>query len=199
MLAVTAGEPPASLGDGCVLADAIRRGQWSGRASQLSEDHVEWTFIDEIARATEGSRPRDGLRPSPNDPVGPPSQDPCPLPIRDGLDARQLILQRRSALAFDGHSSIDAEAFFAMLSRVMPGPQPPWDALWWDARIHLALFVHRVDGVDPGLYCAAARSDGRRAISRPRAAASFSGTAHRRSLPLVLPGARRLPRRSRGA
>ena len=28
------------------------RGQWTGRASQLSEDHVEWTFIDEIAAAT---------------------------------------------------------------------------------------------------------------------------------------------------
>ena len=67
VMAVTAGEPPASLGDGCALADAIRRGQWSGRASQLSEDHVEWTFIDEIARATrDGGRPgrhrRDGLK-----------------------------------------------------------------------------------------------------------------------------------------
>ncbi|MGB7219019.1 MAG: SagB/ThcOx family dehydrogenase, partial [Vicinamibacterales bacterium] len=28
----------------------------------------------------------------------------------------------------------------------------PWDALWWTPRIHLALFVHRVDGVAPGLY-----------------------------------------------
>ena len=57
VMAVTAGEPPASLGDGRALADAIRRGQWSGRASQLSQDHVEWTFIDQIARAT-----RDGGR-----------------------------------------------------------------------------------------------------------------------------------------
>ena len=29
-----------------------RNGRWTGAASQLSEDHVEWTFIDEIARAT---------------------------------------------------------------------------------------------------------------------------------------------------
>ena len=49
VMAVTAGEPPASLGDGGLLADAIRGGQWSGRASQLSIDHVEWTFIDQIA------------------------------------------------------------------------------------------------------------------------------------------------------
>src|SRR6185295_5595565 len=98
VLAVAAGEPPDSLGDGCALAAAVRRGQWSGRASQLSTDHVEWTFIDGIARATRdgGRRPeiRDNL---PGDP-------PPGFPFRD-LDARQLILQRRSALAFDRRSS----------------------------------------------------------------------------------------------
>ncbi len=40
-----------------------------------------------------------------------------------------------------------AEAFHALLARVLPGPHPPWDALWWDARIHFVIFVHRVDGV----------------------------------------------------
>ena len=39
-----------------------------------------------------------------------------------------------------------------MLSRSMPGPGAPWDALWWSPRIHLALFVHRVDDVEPGVY-----------------------------------------------
>ncbi len=63
-----------------------------------------------------------------------------------------LLLQRRSAVALDGRSPIDADRFFAMLSHVMPGDGAPWDALWWSARIHLALFVHRVDGVEPGLY-----------------------------------------------
>ncbi len=28
----------------------------------------------------------------------------------------------------------------------------PWDALPWQPSIHLALFVHRVNGLDPGLY-----------------------------------------------
>jgi hypothetical protein len=55
-------------------------------------------------------------------------------------------------VALDGRSSIDAERFFAMLSRVMPGDGEPWDALWWAARIHLVLFVHRVSDVEPGLY-----------------------------------------------
>jgi hypothetical protein len=28
----------------------------------------------------------------------------------------------------------------------------PWDTLAWDPTIHLGLFVHRVDGIEPGLY-----------------------------------------------
>ena len=43
--------PPAQKR--ATLIEAVRAGRWSGRASQLSEDHVEWTFIDEVARATE--------------------------------------------------------------------------------------------------------------------------------------------------
>jgi nitroreductase len=63
-----------------------------------------------------------------------------------------LVLQRRSAVAFDGVSTIGGATFFEMLSRVMPQSAAPWDALWWDARVHLAIFVHRVDGLAPGLY-----------------------------------------------
>jgi hypothetical protein len=65
---------------------------------------------------------------------------------------RPLVLQRRSAVSFDGRGSIDAARCFAMLSAVMPRAGLPWDALWWDARIHLLLFVHRVNGLDPGVY-----------------------------------------------
>src|SRR5439155_3602207 len=50
-LLVTAGDEADRAGLSG-LVDAARRGEWHGRASQLSEDHVEWTFIDEVARAT---------------------------------------------------------------------------------------------------------------------------------------------------
>ena len=120
---------------------AVRAGVWTGRASQLSEDHVQWTFIDEVAAATRDS----GRAIAPAHPAHPahPAYPAYPAP---------LLLQRRSAVALDGRSSIDANRFFAMLSRVMPSDAAPWDALWWDARIHLVLFVHRVDDVEPGLY-----------------------------------------------
>jgi SagB-type dehydrogenase family enzyme len=137
------------------LLAAVRAGNWTGKASQLSEAHVQWTFIDEIARAT-ADVGRDGLKTLPYTGRLPSTglaenalQD-VP-PDRDAF-SRGLVLQRRSAVALDGRSSISADRFFDMLVRAMPAAGPPWDALWWDARIHLALFVHRVDGVDPGLY-----------------------------------------------
>jgi hypothetical protein len=46
-----------------------------------------------------------------------------------------------------------------MLGRVMPRIERdlccrpmPWDVLPWEPAIHLALFVHRVDGLAPGIY-----------------------------------------------
>ena len=39
-----------------------------------------------------------------------------------------------------------------MLARVMPSALVPWDMVWWTPRVHLAVFVHRVDGLAPGLY-----------------------------------------------
>jgi SagB-type dehydrogenase family enzyme len=132
-------EGQSALGREQILK-AVRAGQWTGQASQLSEDHVTWSFIDEIAAAT-------------RDP-GRPAAETLTLSSSTGEHTytRALVLQRRSAVSFDGHSTVGAAAFFSMLSRVMPCAAPPWDALWWDARIHLAVFVHRVDAVEPGIY-----------------------------------------------
>jgi hypothetical protein len=103
---------------------------------------VQWTLIDDIASVT-----RDPGRAVPAPPALP-----APPAAPAALYPASLLLQRRSAVALDGHTSIGAARFFAMLARVMPDATAPWDALWWDARIHLVLFVHRVDGVEPGLY-----------------------------------------------
>ena len=124
-----------------ILVEAVRNGRWSGHASQLSDDHVQWTFIDEVARATED--PASAAVASPGDPVSRPTADPA----RE-LDARKILLQRRSALAFDGRSTIERDVFFRMLSRCQRLPH----LVWWTPRIHFAMFVHRVDDVAPGLY-----------------------------------------------
>jgi nitroreductase len=70
-----------------------------------------------------------------------------PLPLR------RLIQQRRSAVALDGHTGITRDAFFQILLKAMPGAsQVPFTAVPWRPRIDLLLFVHRVQGVEPGLY-----------------------------------------------
>jgi hypothetical protein len=63
-----------------------------------------------------------------------------------------MILKRRSALAFDGVSTLPRSSFFRMMASVMPADGAPWTATWWTPRIHFLLFVHRVDGLAPGLY-----------------------------------------------
>jgi hypothetical protein len=140
--------PTALVRSNDQLLSAARAGKWSGRASQLSDDHLQWTFIDDIASAT-GDPGRD----LPNR-WSPPRTTliPAARPDRKPTAARGLFLQRRSAVAFDAVTSIDAETFFRMLARVMPAAHSPTDALWWSPRIHLLLFVHRVTGLAPGLY-----------------------------------------------
>ena len=75
-------------------------------------------------------------------------------PSRGGsweLSAGAVILQRRSAVAFDARSALPRPRFFSMLSRLQPHA-PPWDAIDWPPHVHLAVFVHRVDGLTPGVY-----------------------------------------------
>jgi hypothetical protein len=78
------------------------------------------------------------------------------------ISSGQIIRQRRSLLACDGATSIAAQRFYRMLGRVMPHAERPvaerpmpWDAIPWAPAIHLGLFVHRVEGLEPGLYALA--------------------------------------------
>ena len=117
---------------------------WHGKANRLSrDDPVEWPLLAEVETASWKSTAQhleiDLKTPSPSGAA------------RDGPTAGQVIRQRRSALAFDGSTSIPAARFFAMLARVTPGDMP-FDVLTWRPAMHLAIFAHRVDGLAPGLY-----------------------------------------------
>ncbi len=153
LMAVTAGAPLECSRETVErLASAIRRGQWSGRASQLSEDHIEWSFIDEVSRATEDPGRSSVPCTVPSMPGSPPGHD-------RQIDARRLLLQRRSAVAFDGRATIDRATFLRMLASAMPDGSTLWGSTWWEPCLHLALFVHRVDGLMPGLYMLPRASD----------------------------------------
>jgi SagB-type dehydrogenase family enzyme len=132
------------------LIGLVRGGAWAGRANALSPSHREWPAIEDVTRAA--AKPRTNQAGGGAARRGPTRPLPDPLPT-SRTSASTLIRQRRSAVALDGVTSVDAEVFYAMLDRLQPRrATPPWDALPWGPRIHLALFVHRVRGLAPGIY-----------------------------------------------
>ncbi len=118
----------------------------AGMPNRLSQGHQPWPAIEAVSAATERQAPpaAEFWQPAPAAPEG--------LAGAAGrAPARQLIRQRRSAVDMDGVTGLAREAFYALLQRLMPG-RPPFTALPWRPAIHLALLVHRVQGVAPGLY-----------------------------------------------
>jgi hypothetical protein len=142
-----------------LAADAVRdstRYIWHGKANRLSrDDPVQWPFLNQVEVGSWKSNTEHrvvALNRSVHT-----AKAPGIDPGQSG--AGQVIRQRRSAVAFDGETSIPAGSFFTMLGRVMPRIERdlcwrpmPWDVLPWDPAIHLALLVHRVDGLAPGIY-----------------------------------------------
>ena len=136
------------------LAEAAQAGVWTGRANRLSADRVQWDVIDAAAEASRQT-------------LSAPHAVSAGHRQARGYGARSaasplasaVLLGRRSAVALDGRSSIDLERFVFMLRRLLPGGRPPFDALWWEPRLHLVLFVHRVTGLDPGIYVLARTDD----------------------------------------
>lgn len=146
---------PLSL-DAAIM-QALTATTWYGKANRLSADHgFDWDIIDAVAQAVRKTH-TETLS------ISLTRRRHSSSSAREALDATvsagQIIRQRRSAVAFDAKTSITASTFFSMLDRVMPHhelPQLarplPWDVWPHDPSIHLMLFVHRVDGLTPGLY-----------------------------------------------
>jgi len=77
-----------------------------------------------------------------------------------GLPLRPLLHRRRSAQSMDARSGIHADLLLAWLKRLMPGNSPvPFAVTGEPPQVDLLLFVHRVQGLAPGLYWLA-RCDG---------------------------------------
>lgn len=121
---------------------------FTGEPNRLSRDHHEWSVIDTVSLATRldaaGITPTSARSPDPG------AIPPAMLPGRNH-PAEQIIRQRRSAVDMDGETSIDRTVFYQMLQRTLPG-HFPFETLPWVPRISLAIFVHRVDDLEPGLY-----------------------------------------------
>jgi SagB-type dehydrogenase family enzyme len=160
-----------NTGEPAALVDAARNAVWQGRANLLSPGHDEWPIIEDVTRATKypggtSHLPTSKSQHSTNSQhTISASQPPTSNSERLGVGpsgrwelSRRLVLQRRSAVAFDARSSLSRERFLAMLARLVPAGSP-FDALDWPPHVHLALFVHRVEGLVPGVYAFLRDSD----------------------------------------
>lgn len=117
---------------------------WTGKANILDRRHMyKWPVIDEASAAT--VKTAHVTEPSyranhPGIGTGSPEK------------AASVILGRRSAQAFDRRASMGSGAFYHLIDRLLARPVTPWDAWSYVPRVHPVFMVHRVDGLEPGIY-----------------------------------------------
>lgn len=132
--------------DADLLIRQITTGSWAGKPNRLSPaNNVNWEIIDQVTRHC--------YKPVTAPQAFSPADRPVLAECETTLDAVSVIRKRRSAQAFDGSSLLPLSVFYRMLDCLQPRQGlAPFDSVNWSPRIHLVLFVHRVDGLKPGLY-----------------------------------------------
>jgi len=134
------------------LIERLGAAEFAGTPNRLSPDHHPWPVIDEVSKATRYEAPTVQLG-NEEASLGKAETPPMVTTFQDrNLPAQQIIRQRRSAVDMDGRTSMGRDVFYCVLAKLMPYSQPPFNVLSWRPRVSLALFVHRVDGISPGLY-----------------------------------------------
>ncbi len=119
---------------------------WQGKPTRIDPSPgYRWPAIDQVAAASRRLRST-----AENGQISNGLPDLPPHPTTAG--AAQLIRQRRSGQRFDPKYSLPKAAFYRMLDASLPRPQVPFAAQESTPRIHLLLFVLRVDGLPSGLY-----------------------------------------------
>jgi SagB-type dehydrogenase family enzyme len=119
---------------------------WQGKPNRLSRAHVDWPIIADVARA---SRKPSAAADYPSF-AGVSALLPVP---QTSLPLRRIIHQRRSALDMDGVTRLPRTTFYWMLLKTLARPDGfPFNTLPWAPNVHLALFVHQVEDLPPGLY-----------------------------------------------
>ena len=118
---------------------------FKGDPNLLSKDHEDWYAIDEVSSET-------GKLVTEEETYHYKEHEyfDKEIPARSG---EGIIRQRRSAQAYDGKTTITRNDFFAILDKTIPRVHSaPFDLELGDIAVHLLVFVHRVVGLDPGLY-----------------------------------------------
>jgi SagB-type dehydrogenase family enzyme len=128
------------------LTASFRTLSWLGTPNRLSPASVEWPAINRVAEASR--------KPATRRVYGPGGALGTPLQIGSApISFRKVVHQRRSCLGLDGRTGITRDALYQILRKCVPGRiRFPFNAPPWPPLIHFAIFIHRVEDVDPGLY-----------------------------------------------
>lgn len=148
LLAWVATDPstPLPVALPAAVLDAAGRLPLAGVPNRLSAEQVAWPEISRVAAACR--------KPETPTPASEPQAERPWLPGPESpLSAARILRRRRSGLAFDPRRRLDRERFLVFLDRTLPRPgKAPFDVLAAPAEVDLLLFVHRVEGLRPGLY-----------------------------------------------
>ena len=126
----------------------IALGDWQGEANDLSSSTVSWDAINSVAFACEKPTTKQSWL---NQII---SKERSVQPNYPSLKAHTLMQQRRSAVAMDKQTTIQAKQFYQLLFRLMPdNVATPFNLFVAANRVQLIFFVHRVAGINPGVYC----------------------------------------------
>jgi SagB-type dehydrogenase family enzyme len=131
--------------DPAVFSSLLTEVEWFGSAEQLSGRHFyRWPIIDEVSEhAEKPATVSEYWQPQPIDLAIP----------RQNLVTSTLIRQRRSAQNFNGKVEPTPLADFQrMLCSLLPNQKPPFTAWNWSPAVHIFIFVHRIENLEPGLY-----------------------------------------------
>ncbi|GAV78654.1 Nitroreductase domain-containing protein [Cephalotus follicularis] len=133
--------------------------EWKGKPNLLSKEHICWDIIYRTAEAVKKPLTVDNTFSI--DPFN--SSGVCGEGCYKGFTLGEVVRKRRSAVDMDGVTVMERDTFYQILLHCLPSGSTsrekqkrqmalPFRALDWDAEVHAALFVHRVNGLSKGLY-----------------------------------------------
>jgi len=128
------------------LASWLGTADWQGKPSRIdASPGYRWPAIDQVAAASRNI----GRAPS-----LPPVAEPPPhlASAMSTVSAASIIRQRRSGQRFNPRHGLAKGDFYHLLDALLPRRQAPWHGQEAASRIHLLLFVLRVDDLPSGLY-----------------------------------------------
>jgi SagB-type dehydrogenase family enzyme len=150
-----AGEGGRSSADSLELAspvlERLSTRELLGSPNELSSSYHQWPIIDVV---TDACRSTPTISISDNSVYDEPNVegDKNWSASKSGLTARQIFRRRRSAVAMDGITPISKQNFFGIAQRCCDPAGVPTGVLPWRPFVSLAIFVHRVTGLQQGLY-----------------------------------------------